>query len=70
MRCKDGIIIISPDELWQKVTEILLQYNVKKEHAEIVAETLVEAEIRGVKSHGINMLEAYLARISQRWDKY
>lgn len=65
MRCKDGIIIISPDELWQKVTEILLQYNVKKEHAEIVAETLVEAEIRGVKSHGINMLEAYLARISQ-----
>lgn len=63
MRQEDGKIIVSQKELQQKVFDVFLQHDVKREHAEIVADTIVEAEMRGVKSHGVNMLNAYLARI-------
>lgn len=63
MQHENGKIIIAPDELQQKILEILMKYGVKQKDAKIVADTIVEAEMRGVKSHGINMLPAYLRRI-------
>ena len=50
----------------RKFTQDLLELNnVPSNHASIVAKCLVEADLRGVDSHGINRLPSYIARIRQ-----
>jgi len=65
VKMRNGKILIYPDELNERIINRLGEFGVKSEHAAIVADTLVEAEMRGTKSHGINMLNAYLERIEQ-----
>ncbi|KAK4133750.1 Malate/L-lactate dehydrogenase [Trichocladium antarcticum] len=45
------------------VATLLQASGVSKQNAEIVARGLVQADLRGVESHGINRMPSYLARI-------
>lgn len=45
------------------VVALLEASGVSKRNADIVAEGLVQADLRGVESHGINRIPSYLARI-------
>jgi LDH2 family malate/lactate/ureidoglycolate dehydrogenase len=45
------------------VIELLKASGLSKKNAEIVANGLVQADLRGVESHGINRIPSYLARI-------
>lgn len=47
------------------VAEKLIQANLNAEHAEIVADVLVHADLRGVSSHGVLRMEHYAKRIKE-----
>lgn len=48
----------------QSFAEALLEANgVSKKNATIIASGLVQADLRGVDSHGINRLTSYLSRV-------
>jgi hypothetical protein len=48
------------------VGALLEAAGVSKKNANIVARALVQADLRGVESHGINRIPSYLARIRNR----
>ncbi|KAK3316611.1 Malate/L-lactate dehydrogenase [Apodospora peruviana] len=45
------------------VTSLLVAHGLSTENAETVARGLVQADLRGVESHGINRIPSYLARV-------
>ncbi|PVH97075.1 Malate/L-lactate dehydrogenase [Periconia macrospinosa] len=47
------------------VEEVLIGNGVPRDNALIVAKCLVEADLRGVDTHGINRIPSYMARIRQ-----
>ncbi|MFC7078514.1 Ldh family oxidoreductase [Haloarcula halophila] len=51
-----------PDQLREFVGAVLQSGGVVKEHAEQVAHGLVRADMRGVDSHGVSRLEAYMKK--------
>ncbi|MFZ7132550.1 MAG: Ldh family oxidoreductase [Eubacteriales bacterium] len=51
------------DDVEKGIIHILKDKGVEEKNAEIVAKSLVFADARGTKSHGLNMLEAYIDRI-------
>jgi len=56
-------IYVSHDEATKFVHNVLLGNKVPAEHAGIVADCLVQADLRGVDTHGVNRIPSYLARI-------
>lgn len=54
---------------WQKLrqfcTEVFMRAGVSKEKADIVADSLIQADLRGVDSHGVVRTEIYLKRIEK-----
>jgi LDH2 family malate/lactate/ureidoglycolate dehydrogenase len=60
---QSDIVRISPSTLHQFTSQLLIAAGVPQEHAEVVAECLVLADLRGVDTHGVNRLPGYLARI-------
>lgn len=58
-----NIVTVACDDAQSFVEEILQANGVKKENAIIVAKALVEADLRGVESHGINRIPSYMARV-------
>lgn len=54
---------VSSDTLIDVCTEIMKKNNVPFEEAQIVAASLVEADLRGVSSHGVIRLPIYLSRL-------
>jgi LDH2 family malate/lactate/ureidoglycolate dehydrogenase len=56
---------VFPDSAREFVESILGVYGVPPENASIVARCLVQADLRGVDTHGINRIPSYLARIRQ-----
>ncbi|KAL2016345.1 hypothetical protein VTK56DRAFT_3857 [Thermocarpiscus australiensis] len=56
-------IIIRPEDAEKFVVALLEASGVRKNNAQIVAQGLVQADLRGVESHGINRIPSYLARI-------
>jgi LDH2 family malate/lactate/ureidoglycolate dehydrogenase len=56
-------ILVGHEEAKAFVVALLEASGVSKSNAEIVAEGLVQADMRGVESHGINRIPSYLARI-------
>ncbi len=57
-------IFKEPEQVKCEIINLLLKCKASCENAEIVADSLVFADMRGTKSHGLNMLEAYLQRIN------
>ena len=56
-------VLVRPDDA-RAFTEAVLQANgVSKNNAAIIAHGLVQADLRGVESHGINRLPSYMARV-------
>ncbi|UIO40104.1 Ldh family oxidoreductase [Brevibacillus brevis] len=49
--------------LEQVVTEVLVQAGARHEHARLVAESLIHADLRGIESHGLARLPIYIQRI-------
>ena len=47
-----GIVLVA-------LSAILTAWGMGPEHAEITAEILIEADLRGVESHGLSMLPVY-----------
>lgn len=53
------------EKLQQFCYEILVKAGVSEDRANIVAESLIEADLRGVDSHGVVRTDIYLKRIEQ-----
>lgn len=56
-------LYIDPSSAHDLVLSILVAYGVPSDRAELVANALVLADLRGVDSHGINRLPSYISRI-------
>lgn len=50
-------------EIEKKMNAIWISIGVSKEDAEMITETLLEAEVSGVESHGLIRLKAYVERV-------
>ncbi|MCP3027853.1 ureidoglycolate dehydrogenase [Halobacillus sp. A5] len=57
--------VVSQDKLKSLVVNKLTEANVSKDHAKIVADVLVHADLRGVSSHGVLRTEHYVKRMSE-----
>ncbi|KAL2843870.1 Malate/L-lactate dehydrogenase [Aspergillus pseudoustus] len=57
---------ITPSELESFVHRILVGNGVPDKHAAIVANCLVQADLRGVDTHGSNRIPSYMQRIRQK----
>lgn len=62
---KATVINITPGSAHGLVIAVLLKYGVTRDRAELVAESLVLADLRGVDTHGINRLSGYIDRVEQ-----
>jgi len=58
-----NVRLVRPDDLHRCVTELLQSAGLPEKDAALVAQTLVEADLRGVHSHGVMRVPTYLARI-------
>lgn len=56
-------ISVSPESAHAVVLSTLKKHGVPSDHAVLVAESLVLADLRGVDTHGINRLGGYVERI-------
>ncbi|KAL2817094.1 Malate/L-lactate dehydrogenase [Aspergillus granulosus] len=63
---KQRIHHITPSELLGFVHRILVGNGVPDEHAAIVANCLLQADLRGVDTHGSNRIPSYMQRIRQK----
>lgn len=54
---------IESDELHQMVVNAFSKNGLSDEHAQIVATTLVDANLRGVDTHGVVLVETYVNRL-------
>lgn len=55
--------LISKEELAELVKEALLKAGISEKNSSIIADAAVQAELRGISSHGIQMIPVYLERI-------
>ncbi len=60
---KTSGIVVRDTDAEAFVVSLLEASGVPKKNAQIVAHGLVQADLRGVESHGINRIPSYLARI-------
>ena len=56
---------VTVDNAKKYVEGVLVGNGVKKENAAIVANCLVQADLRGVDTHGINRIPSYMTRVRQ-----
>jgi LDH2 family malate/lactate/ureidoglycolate dehydrogenase len=56
-------IVVMPETLRTFVTEVFMTQGLPREEAAIVADHLVEADLRGVYSHGVIRVDPYIARL-------
>ena len=54
------------DKLKKLITKIFIKHKLKKNHASICAEALVNAELVGAPTHGLSRLKMYCDRIKKR----
>jgi ureidoglycolate dehydrogenase (NAD+) len=56
---------IDPGRLRTFASDVLQQTGLSKEHADIVADTLIDANLRGIDTHGIVRLDPYVERLEE-----
>lgn len=55
---------VNYQDLFDYTMKVFQKYDVPEEHAKVIADVLVHANLRGVDSHGVLRLEHYIKRIS------
>ncbi|KAJ5624955.1 hypothetical protein N7510_001264 [Penicillium lagena] len=58
--------LVQPSDLEEFVQQILVANGTSTEHAGIVANCLVQADLRGVDTHGSNRIPSYMERIRRK----
>lgn len=62
----NGYTRVKAEDLKQMVIDVIQCYGVSAEHANIVGDVLVAADLRGVESHGVSRLNSYyVSRLKQ-----
>jgi ureidoglycolate dehydrogenase (NAD+) len=61
----DHAVRIDAEQLREFAADVLQRTGLSGDHADIVAETLVDANLRGIDTHGIVRLESYVERLEQ-----
>jgi LDH2 family malate/lactate/ureidoglycolate dehydrogenase len=56
---------VSPTRLKEFCTSILEKHQIPENEAEVIADSLVDADLIGVKSHGVTKMKDYLNRLNQ-----
>ena len=56
-------VLVRADNARAFVEAVLMGNGVNKDNAAIIADGLVQADLRGVESHGINRIPSYLTRV-------
>ncbi|AEM77703.1 Ldh family oxidoreductase [Thermoanaerobacter wiegelii] len=56
-------VLIKENELRKICVTLLMKWSVPKDDAETIADTIVEANLRGVDTHGVAILPTYLKRL-------
>lgn len=56
---------IDPGRLRTFTSDVLQQTGLSKEHADIVADTLIDANLRGIDTHGVVRLDPYVERLEE-----
>ena len=59
-------VLVMPDPLRDFVRKVFMAYDLPEADAAIIADHLVEADMRGVYSHGVIRVEQYTARYRER----
>ena len=62
MATEQGVVVM-PEPMRSFVTEAFMTQGLPGEEAAIVADHLVEADLRGVYSHGVIRVDPYIARL-------
>ena len=55
-----GYVRVSGEELFSFIVRVLLKLGIPEEHAKIVADNLLMADLRGIESHGVQRLKRYV----------
>lgn len=59
----DATVLIAPDRLGDYCARILVGLGVPDDQAAVVAGSLIEADLRGVESHGVHLMALYAERL-------
>ena len=59
-------MIVKIPILRKKVTKIFQKFGLSKDHAQISADALINAELVGAYGHGLSRLKMYCDRISKK----
>lgn len=54
---------VNHQDIWNFVADLFCAAGAKKEDADLVADVLIKADLRGVKSHGVSRIPIYIKRI-------
>jgi len=60
------MVLMKKNELKKLITKIFIKHKLSKNHANICAEALVNAELVGAPSHGLSRLKMYCDRINKK----
>ncbi|GAD96141.1 malate/L-lactate dehydrogenase [Paecilomyces variotii No. 5] len=61
----DNKLYVSASDATEFMRSVLIGNGVSPENANIVADCLVQADLRGVDTHGVNRISSYMARIRE-----
>lgn len=65
MGLAEGVVRVQAEKLRSFCAEVLQKLDVSREDAEITARVLVEADLRGIDSHGVARMSRYVSGIQQ-----
>ena len=61
----EGTLRVAPDDARAFVVRVLRAVDVPSNHADLVADVLVTADLRGIRSHGVARVSYFLVRLSR-----
>ena len=59
----DGTIYVKPERIRQYVIDLFGYYHVSRPDAGMIADNLIDAEIRGVTTHGLTRIPLYTEKL-------
>ena len=59
MHAQERLVYVTPETLKKQVELVLSAWGMMSEKVELIADLLVETDLRGIESHGASMLPLY-----------